>query len=292
MKAVLEARGIRRWMSGRKVLDTGDLTFMPASLTALCGPNGAGKSTLLQILALLDFPDEGKIVFDGEILNTKGDWYAARKKITLVHQNPYPFHGSVFHNVYYGLRLRGVSEDDAGPKVEEVLYKVGLSGFERRRANTLSGGELQRMSIARAIVTGPRVLLLDEPTAHVDSSRVTEVEEVIRSLRDDGMTVVLATHGHDQACRLADRVLSISEGVITDDAGAILPGEAKPGDPPVLIAKGTAEEREAVVGALELAGDHIIVRIDGAALAVRVPSDQVRQAGLMPGTKIKVRPDV
>jgi tungstate transport system ATP-binding protein len=289
---VLEAINIAKTHSGHTVLEAGSLRFEKAQITSVCGPNGAGKTTLLRILALLDYPDEGEVLFQGESFSSHGDWFRARKKITMVDQTPYAFAGSVFRNVAYGLNIRGQGGAEAAGRVADALTKVGLSGFERRRARTISGGEVQRMAIARAIVCEPEVLILDEPTAHVDSARVREVEDLVLRLREEkGTTIIIATHQNDQACRLADRVLRIEKGRIGEDPSNIVSAKLQRttrGIELIVPAPWTGPGRASIVS-LELARDHVIIRLDRNLPMVRVPKNEVQQVKPLPGEQAALK---
>jgi len=290
--SVLEARNIAKTHSGHTVLEAGSLRFEKAQITSVCGPNGAGKSTLLRILALLDFPDQGEVLFQGESFSSHGDWFRARKKITMVDQNPYTFRGSVFRNVAYGMEMRGAGRNEIVSRAGDALAKVGLSGFERRRARTLSGGEVQRMAIARAIVCEPEVFILDEPTAHVDSTRVREVEDLVFRLREEkGTTIIIATHSETQACRLADRVLRIEKGRIGEDPSNIVSAKLQRtprGIELIVPAPWTGPGRASIVS-LELARDHVIIRLDRNLPTVRIPRENLRGADILPGDKVKIK---
>lgn len=212
MNPVLEAFDLARRHDDRLVLDLPRLSLVSGEILVVSGPNGAGKSTLLHLLALLDHPDRGRILFRGQELSGHGSWYQARRSITLVEQKPYAFPGSVGSNVAYGLRLRGVGKAEVRRRTAAALEQVGLIDFLRRPARGLSGGELRRMALARALVLEPAVLLLDEPTAHVDVEKSAVVEELIRAAARAGAAVALATHAGDQAERLADRTLRLLDG--------------------------------------------------------------------------------
>lgn len=293
MATLLEVKNLVKTYSGRKVLEVPGLDFQPGEICAVCGPNGSGKSTLLRILALLDYPDAGEISLGGKVLASHGDWFEARKRITMVDQNPYAFHGSVFFNVAYGPRLRG----EKGHMVEENIKKsislVGLAGLERQRAATLSGGELQRMAIARAMVIEPEVLILDEPTAHVDAAKVRVIEDLVLGLREDkGTTIIMATHGEDQACRLADRVLNIDHGMIHKDGGRIVPAAIFRDDQGLKIEVGEPweGEEEAEIIAIEGSGDSVLIRLSGGGPRVRVSRADLERARPLPGEKVRICP--
>ncbi len=295
MAPILEASDITRSYAGWPALQAGYMAFEPAEIAAICGPNGAGKSTLLRILALIEHPDTGALMFDGRPLSRHGDWFAARKKVTMVHQNPYPFQGSVFQNVSYGLSVRKAGAPETEARVKEALSLVGLDGLEKQRASTLSGGELQRMAIARAIVCDPRVLILDEPTAAVDSGRVREVEHLIHDLREKkGMTIIIATHDRDQASRLAHRIVSIDRGIIGGSVQRVLTGTMHRTGPGLTIEVEAGEHADLqtrIVG-LDLSGDTVLVHLSADHLKVRTSLQEVQKAKPAPGeeTKIIARP--
>lgn len=174
------------------------LTIDSGRLYALNGANGAGKSTLLGILAFLTPPTTGEILYAGERIDWKGDMVRElRRKVTLLHQSPYLFKGTVFRNVAYGLSARGIAGEDALRAVARALETVGLEGFRDRDARELSGGEAQRVAMARALAPAPEVLLLDEPLANIDRETAGLLEAVIASLPSRGTTVVMTTHDPD-----------------------------------------------------------------------------------------------
>ena len=184
---------------GRNVaVDIDLLTIDAGRLYTLTGANGAGKSTLLGILAFLTPPTTGEIFYAGERIDWKGDivrkW---RRKVTLLHQSPYLFGGTVSRNVAYGLKARGIAGDAVLRAVDRALETVALEGFRDRDARELSGGEAQRVAMARALALDPEVLLLDEPLANIDRETAGLLEAVIASLPSRGTTVVMTTHDPD-----------------------------------------------------------------------------------------------
>lgn len=182
---------------------------------AVYGANGSGKSTLLNILALLTLPQEGRILFEGRPVNgaDPGRSRQYRRRVTLLMQHVYLFRSTVFENVASGLRFRGMAKEAIEEHVTGMLDKVGLRQFAHRPAHSLSGGEAQRAGLARALVTDPDVLLLDEPTASVDAAHGKQIEAILaETCRQRRMTVVLSTHQYDQAYRIADEVLIMRDG--------------------------------------------------------------------------------
>ena len=183
----------------------------------LLGPTGSGKSTLLRLLAGLEQLTDGDISFDGSPFVSTDLPLTTRRRMTLVHQRPVLLTGSVRLNVEYGLRLRGIR--DRARRVERVLDRLGLAKIASQSAQTLSGGQTQLVALARALVIEPDVLLLDEPTAHLDPAHVALVEETIRQFQQERhMTIVWATHNLFQARRVAVRTALLLNGQLVEAA--------------------------------------------------------------------------
>lgn len=190
--------------------------FGTGVIHAVVGPNGSGKTTLLALLDLLEAPDGGEIRYGGASVRSTTEAVALRRRMAYVMQDPYLFRGTVLDNLTYGLKLRGLSRADARQRATRCLERMGLKGFEKRRASRLSGGEVKRVAIARALVIEPDILLLDEPTANVDRSRVHLIEDEIRRVNtEQATTVILTTHDLDQARRLTSSIVSLVAGRIT-----------------------------------------------------------------------------
>lgn len=195
MTPLFSLHSIQKRYKDRIVLELDHLNIHEGRCYRLTGHNGAGKSTLLNILALLAPPTSGRIIFTGEQVDWKSrSILACRQKVTLLHQSPYLFAGTVFANVAYGLKARRVAQETQQQLVAESLAAVGLGGFENRQAQGLSGGEAQRVAMARALVLKPLVLLLDEPFSSVDKETAAMMAEVLFSLPGKGTTVIMATH--------------------------------------------------------------------------------------------------
>lgn len=195
--------GIRKCYGTKTVLEIETLTIAEGRLYTLTGPNGAGKSTLLGILAFLSPPTEGEVYYAGQrVAWDRESVKDKRRKVTLLHQSPYLFGGTVRANVAFGLKARGITGDEQRRIVDEALDTVGLRGFGERKARELSGGEAQRVALARALALNPDVLLLDEPLANIDRESAAVLETVIASLPARGTTVVMTTHDPDHPARL------------------------------------------------------------------------------------------
>jgi tungstate transport system ATP-binding protein len=234
-ESIYQLHEVTKEYRDRRILDIERLEVYRGEILALVGPSGAGKSTLLRLLNFLEPPSSGSIRYlDGASDPSHGVCFDAlnpvplplRRSVTTVFQRPILLNRSVYANVCYGLQLRGTARrgarggaQDATHRVEDALDQVGLASLARQRARTLSGGEAQRVSLARAMVLQPDVLLLDEPTANLDPYNVGLIEEIVRSLNErEGTTIVLVTHNVFQARRLAHRVGLLLEGRIVEVA--------------------------------------------------------------------------
>lgn len=196
-------QSIRKCYGSNVALDIEALTIAGGRLYTLTGGNGAGKSTLLSILAFLAPPTSGEIFYAGKRVDwNHGSVEEYRRKVTLLHQSPYLFGGSVHDNVAFGLKVRGIREEERRRRIDEALDVVGLRGFRDRKARELSGGEAQRVAMARALALNPEVLLLDEPLANIDRETAGLLGTVVASLPARGTTVVMTTHDPDHQGRL------------------------------------------------------------------------------------------
>ena len=208
-------QSIRMRYGTNVVLDIDSLTIVEGRLYTLIGANGAGKSTLLSILAFLSPPMAGEIFYAGRRVDwDRGSVEEQRRKVTLLHQAPYLFGGTVHANVAFGLKARGVRGEEQRRIVEDSLAIVGLQGFRERKARELSGGEAQRVAMARALALKPEVLLLDEPLANIDRETAGFLETVIASLPARGTTVVMTTHDPDHPERLNGESIFLEGGRI------------------------------------------------------------------------------
>lgn len=206
-------QGVRKNFHGRVVLDLPELQIEPGGITVIRGPNGAGKSVLLSILAMLLEPDQGRVFFRGRKVRSGGG-VKLRQSITLVSQDPYMFHGTVERNAAMGLAWRGKNRAQRKAEATMALKMVGLAESAGLRAQRLSGGERQRTALARAIVTRPEVLLLDEPFAALDEGGAVLCENLVDDLARNGTSVVMVLHSADQTSRLARTVISMERGKI------------------------------------------------------------------------------
>lgn len=191
-----------------------DLRYDKPGITAILGANGAGKSLFLSLCQGMIRPTSGSISWDGTPA------HLARSRRGIVFQTPTIMRRSVFDNVAFALRAAGEHNTDMRTKVMAVLERVNLAGKAHAPAAALSGGEGQRMALARAIVNRPDVLLLDEPSSNLDPASTRKLEQVVRSIADEGVTVFLTTHDIGQAKRLARNILFMDKGRFTDVSDA------------------------------------------------------------------------
>jgi polar amino acid transport system ATP-binding protein len=219
MTAVLDIQGVTKAYGDRSVLRGIDLSVAEHAAVALIGASGSGKSTLLRCIDLLEEIDDGDIFLDGAVITDPSvDPVGVRRRLGLVFQafNLFP-HLSALENVVLApVRAQGISRGKAEAHARELLVRFGLEGREGEHPDRLSGGQQQRVAIARALATRPRALLLDEVTSALDPELVGEVLEVVRELKADGMTMLIATHEMSFAREVADEVCFLHEGLIVE----------------------------------------------------------------------------
>lgn len=194
-------------------LDAGELAF-------LTGHSGAGKSTLLKMLMLLERPTSGTLLINGVNLSRlpNAQIPSYRRQLGVVFQNhQLLMDRSVFDNVALPLQVSGHSSKDIGRRVRAALDAVGLLEKERKRPETLSGGEQQRVGVARAVVHKPRILLADEPTGNLDPALSAEIMALFRRFQDVGVTILIATHDINLVERIGCRTIRLEQGVVTDN---------------------------------------------------------------------------
>ncbi|MEU8386786.1 amino acid ABC transporter ATP-binding protein [Micromonospora sp. NPDC048842] len=217
--ALLRCRGLRKEFGGHTVLDHLDLTVAEHQVVAVIGASGSGKSTLLRCVNLLDELDDGTIELDGEdISDPRVDPDRVRRRIGMVFQayNLFP-HLSVLDNITLApRRVHGRGRTEAEAQARELLDRVGLGAKADAYPDRLSGGQQQRVAIVRAMANSPRLMLLDEVTSALDPELVGEVLTMIRDLKADGMTMVLATHEMGFAREVADEVCFLDAGRVVE----------------------------------------------------------------------------
>jgi tungstate transport system ATP-binding protein len=226
--------GLRAEFDGRTVVSVDALRLPEGRVSVFVGENGSGKTTLLRILNGLLSPAAGSVSYRGMPLASEGmrseGMRVLRSETVMLHQSPLLFRGSVYQNVSYGLRIRGVPREETLTRCSHALDRVGLKGLERRRASGLSGGEKQRVALARALVLAPKVLLLDEPTANVDPDSRLLVESIVREAALQGTTTIMSTHSMELAYRLCDSLVRMEGGRVVPSTENILKGRVESTD--------------------------------------------------------------
>ncbi len=220
---VIEVRDLLVVRNGMAALAVDSLAFEEGRVYSLIGPNGAGKSTLLRSLMRLVRPDRGIIRYRGEEISAGASIHRHRRAMAMVFQEPLLFTASVHDNVASGLKMRGLKRGDIGRAVERNLEMLGIAALAKRKAWTLSGGEAQRVSIARALAVDPEVLLMDEPFSSLDApTRESLITDLDRVIRERGITAIFATHDRAEAIRLGDRIIVMNGGNVIQTGS---PGE-------------------------------------------------------------------
>ena len=197
-----------------------DLEIAEKEVVVIIGPSGSGKSTLLRCMNYLEKPTSGTVTVDGTVLDNESHINQVRAEVGMVFQrfNLFP-HMNVMQNLMLApVKVRGVSQKEARETAEQLLAKVGLSDKAQAYPEQLSGGQQQRVAIARALAMRPKVMLFDEPTSALDPEMVKEVLDVIKSLAEEGMTMVIVTHEMRFAEAVADRVVFLENGLVVEES--------------------------------------------------------------------------
>jgi tungstate transport system ATP-binding protein len=211
---LVSLRGIQVQRERRLILEIPELDIARRGVLGVIGPNGAGKSTLALVLAFLERPAQGELQFAGVKVDWRADVLALRRRTAMVLQEPLLFDSSVFNNVATGLRFRGAPREEIRERVHIWLERLGIGHLAGRSARTLSGGEAQRASLARALVLEPELLILDEPFRAVDPPTREELMADALPLLRDSRATVLISHDHDESFALSDYLAVMLDGRI------------------------------------------------------------------------------
>ena len=208
---VMQARGLCFDAGGKRLVDHIDADLRPHRRTVIMGANGTGKSLLLRLLHGLIQPTAGKVLWQGRPLDREG-----RRGQAMVFQRPVMLRRSVLANLRFVLAVRGVSGSERAAREADAIGRARLDDLANRPARVLSGGEQQRLAVARALACAPRVLFLDEPTASLDHASTYAIEQQIREAHQSGVTIVLVTHDIGQARRLGDDLIFLHAGRVAE----------------------------------------------------------------------------
>ncbi|MCL2806989.1 MAG: ATP-binding cassette domain-containing protein [Coriobacteriia bacterium] len=211
----LQLRNLRKSYGSRVVLDVQSCEIPSGVITGIIGPNGAGKTTLMNIIAGLDLPQSGEVLYelgDGSFSSS-----LPTQAVTMLFQTPYMIRTTVEKNIAYPLRIRGMEREVVGRRVNNLLDAFDLTPLAKSKAWLLSGGETQKVALARAIALKPQLLLLDEPTSNIDNTSVAFIEKTLDYERTKHkMTSVIISHNLPQIRRLCNYVLFMHEGNIIE----------------------------------------------------------------------------
>ena len=197
-------------VNGKTIIDRVSMEIAEGPRTVILGPNGAGKSVLMRLCHGLFAPTTGSITWRGAA--------NGRRRQAMVFQRPVMLRRSALANIVYGLKLAGISPGECQLRARDVLEAVGLTDVANRPARVLSGGEQQRLALARAWALGPEVLFLDEPTANLDPGSTREVESIVGQIHAGGTKIVMTTHNLGQARRLGDEIVFLYQGRLAERA--------------------------------------------------------------------------
>jgi len=214
MNAVLLLKNVEVTQGGKRTLEIPELDVRKGEILVILGPTGSGKSTTLKLMAFLIKPQRGEVFWQGEKVHFPAP-LSVRRSISMTFQDPLPFEGSVFENVAFGLKIRGIKGEDLRVRVEEILELLSIAHLKDKSAKRISGGEAQKVALARALIFHPSLLLLDEPLASLDPLTKKQLEsELYRVLKQLGITCVYVTHDQEEALSLADRIAILDRGRI------------------------------------------------------------------------------
>ena len=206
----IQLRGIKKYYGDNKVLDIDELGIEKGKITGFTGPNGCGKTTLLNIIAGLDKKFLGEVLYNYNSLNKE-----VKETMTIVFQKPYLLKRTVYENIEYPLRLRNITKKESRERVLSVMENLEITDLTDKKGPRLSGGESQKVALARALVFRPRLLLLDEPTSNIDPEYIVTMEKAILQFNQENKgTILIVTHNIEQSERLCHDVISMRRGKI------------------------------------------------------------------------------
>ncbi len=210
----IEIRNLNKKIDGFHILKEINLNFESGGINILIGPNGAGKTSLLRMIGLLDNPSSGEVIYDGKssLKFSSREKLNCHRQIGFVFQHPIILEGTVYQNIIYGLEFRKLKIEQE--KIKDIISKVGLSNKINNNAKKLSGGEKQRLQLARVLIIDPALFLFDEPTSNLDPVSVKNIEEIILELAKSKKTIILSTHNLIQARYFCGKIFFLKDGAV------------------------------------------------------------------------------
>ena len=211
---IIEVKRIKKVCRDKTILDIEEFAVLKNKFNFIIGGNGSGKTSLLNILSLIDQDYQGKLYYKGQKINKDEQNLKLRRKFSLIWQDPYLYRGNVFYNIALPLKLRDFAQNSINKKVKAVAARLEIGNLLEQSAHTLSGGEKQKVSIARALITEPEVLFVDEATTNLDEESIQFFNSHFADLVTDEMTVVMVSHDRRQIKELADQITLLKGGEV------------------------------------------------------------------------------
>ncbi len=206
----VEIENLTKRYGDRTVLNIDNLILEEGKITGITGPNGSGKTTLLNIIGGIDAEYNGNVYYNGKSLDNE-----TKRNMTYLFQKPYLFRRSVYENIAYPLKLRNYANDKIKNLTNAIMENLEIKDLKDLKAHKLSGGESQKVALARALVFKPKLLLLDEPTSNIDPESIKILErEILRFNKETNATIIIITHNMEQTKRLCHKVVSLSNGKV------------------------------------------------------------------------------
>lgn len=211
---IIEVKNIKKICRDKTILDIDNFAVIKNKFNFIIGGNGSGKTSLLNILSLVDQTYQGELYYKGKKISKEQQNLSLRRKFSVIWQDPYLYRGSVFYNIALPLKLRDTVQSAIEKKVKEIAARLEISNLLEQSAHTLSGGEKQKTSIARALITDPEILFVDEATTNLDEESIHFFNSHFADLVTDQMTVVMVSHDRRQIKKLADQITLLRGGKI------------------------------------------------------------------------------
>lgn len=211
---ILKIENVRKNIGGKEILNVEKYSIIKEKFNFIIGANGSGKTTLLNILSMIDREFEGKIYFKGKLISKNKSNLDLRRKLSVIWQDPYLYKGDVYYNIALPLKLRGFKKEEIAKRVRYIADKIEILELLKQSSYTLSGGEKQKVSIARALITEPEILFVDEATTNLDEESIRFFNSHFADLVTEDMTVVMVSHDRRQIKMLADRIAFLKKGKI------------------------------------------------------------------------------
>jgi tungstate transport system ATP-binding protein len=212
---ILEAKNIRKKYDKEHVLNIDNVKIYKSAFNFLIGPNGSGKTTLLNILSLVDTDFQGEVLYKGQSVKKENfDILNLRRNFSVIWQNPYLFKGTVATNIALPLKLRNVKEKEIEMRVKDMAKQLDIKHLLEKKSNELSGGEMQKTSIARSLITNPEILFVDEPNISLDYESTRYFNNLFLELIEEGITILLITHDLYQIENFAEYITVLNDGKV------------------------------------------------------------------------------